>query len=215
MNAIFENLDLYWLGFSNTVRLLVVTMLIALPAGILLAAMRISPIAALRGVAIGYVELMRNTPLTLIFFFMAFVLPRLVGPVDFELAAVLSLTLYTSAFFAEAVRSGINAVPIGQAEAARSIGLGFSQSLGNVILPQAVRSVVPPIINVTIALTKNTSVAAGFFIVVLPNVFQRLTLQYAGEAIPIFIGVAVCYLIITVPLGQLGDRLEKRWRIAR
>jgi glutamate transport system permease protein len=197
------------------VRLLVVTMLIALPVGILLAAMRISPIAALRGVAIGYVELMRNTPLTLIFFFMAFVLPRLVGPVDFELAAVLSLTLYTSAFFAEAVRSGINAVPIGQAEAARSIGLGFSQSLGNVILPQAVRSVVPPIINVTIALTKNTSVAAGFFIVVLPNVFQRLTLQYAGEAIPIFIGVAVCYLIITVPLGQLGDRLEKRWRIAR
>ncbi len=105
--------------------------------------------------------------------------------------------------------------PIGQAEAARSIGLGFSQSLGNVILPQAVRSVVPPIINVTIALTKNTSVAAGFFIVVLPNVFQRLTLQYAGEAIPIFIGVALCYLIITVPLGQLGDRLEKRWRIAR
>ena len=81
--------------------------------------------------------------------------------------------------------------------------------------PQAVRSVVPPIINVTIALTKNTSVAAGFFIVVLPNVFQRLTLQYAGEAIPIFIGVALCYLIITVPLGQLGDRLEKRWRIAR
>ena len=215
MNAIFENLDLYWLGFSNTVRLLVITLVIALPAGIVLAGMRISPITALRGVAIVYVELMRNTPLTLIFFFMTFVLPRLVGSVDFEVAAILSLTLYTSAFFAEAVRSGINSVPIGQAEAARSIGLGFGQSLGNVILPQGVRSVVPPIINVTIALTKNTSVAAGFFIVVLPNVFQRLTLQYAGAAIPIFIGVALCYLIITVPLGQLGDRLEKRWRIAR
>ena len=214
-NAIFENLDLFWLGFSNTVRLLVITLLIALPVGVVLAGMRISPFTALRGVAIVYVEAMRNTPLTLIFFFMTFVLPRLVGPIDFDVAAILSLTLYTSAFFAEAVRSGINSVPIGQAEAARSIGLGFNQSLGSVILPQAVRSVVPPIINVTIALTKNTSVAAGFFIVVLPNVFQRLTLQYAGEAIPIFIGVALCYLIITVPLGQLGDRLEKRWRIAR
>ena len=192
-----------------------ITTLIALPAGVLLAAMRISPIAALRGVSITYVELLRNTPLTLVFFFMAFVLPRLIGKVDFEVGAVIALSLYTSAFFAEAVRSGINSVPLGQAEAARSVGLGFSQSLQSVILPQAVRAVVPPIINVTIALTKNTSVAAGFFIVVLPNVFQRLTNEYAGQAIPIFIGVALCYLVITVPLGQLGDRLERRWAVAR
>jgi glutamate transport system permease protein len=195
--------------------LLVITLLIALPAGILLAGMRISPIAALRGVSITYVELLRNTPLTLVFFFMAFVLPRLIGPIDFEVGAILALSLYTTAFFAEAVRSGINSVPLGQAEAARSIGLGFGQSLQTVILPQAVRAVVPPIINVTIALTKNTSVAAGFFVVVLPNVFQRLTNEYAGQAIPIFIGVAICYLIITVPLGQLGDRLERRWAVSR
>src|SRR6185436_5544219 len=97
--AIFENLDLYWLGFSNTVRLLVITTLIALPAGVLLAAMRISPIAALRGVSITYVELLRNTPLTLVFFFMAFVLPRLIGKVDFEVGAIIALSLYTSAFF--------------------------------------------------------------------------------------------------------------------
>jgi glutamate transport system permease protein len=215
VNAIGENLDLYWEGFSATLRLLALTTLIALPAGVLLAGMRVSPVAALRGIAIGYTELLRNTPLTLVFFFQAFVLPRLIGKVDFEVGAVLALSLYTTAFFAEAVRSGINAVPVGQAEAARAIGLTFGQTLGSVVLPQAVRTVVPPIINVIIALTKNTSVAAGFFVVVLPNVFQRLTNEYAGQAIQIFIGVAICYLIITVPLGQLGDRLEKRWVVAR
>jgi glutamate transport system permease protein len=215
VDAVFQNLDLYWQGFSATLRLLAITTLIALPAGVVLAGMRVSPVAALRGIATGYTEILRNTPLTLVFFFEAFVLPRLVGKVDFEAGAILALSLYTTAFFAEAVRSGINAVPVGQAEASRAIGLTFGQTLGHVVLPQAVRTVVPPIINVIIALTKNTSVAAGFFVVVLPNVFQRLTNDYAGQAIPIFIGVALCYLIITVPLGQLGDRLEKRWAVAR
>lgn len=215
MQAILENLDLYWQGMSMTLWLLGFSTLISLPLGIVLAAMRVSPVAALRGVAIGYTELMRNIPLTLIFFFTAFVLPRLVGRIDAQYGAVIALTVYTAAFFAEAIRSGINSVPVGQAEASRAVGLTFSQTLSSVILPQAVRSVVPPIINVVIALTKNTSVAAGFLVVVLPNVFQRLTNEYAGQAIPIFLGVAACYLIITIPLGQLGDRLEKRWVVSR
>ncbi len=210
MNAVTDNLGLFALGFGNTLMLLGGTLLFALPLGILIAAMRISPVGSLRATASVYTELLRNTPLTLVFFFMTFVLPRLGIIVDFVPAAIVALTLYTAPFFAEAIRSGINSVPLGQAEAARSIGLSFGQSVSLVILPQAIRSVVPPLINVTIALTKNTSVATGFFVFTLVSVLTRLIRSNPTELVIIFLGIAVCYLLITIPLGQLAERLEKR-----
>lgn len=215
MQALFENGGLWLEGLGSTALLVLLTTLIGLPLGAVLAGMRVSPVAALRVASAVYTELARNTPLTLIFFFFAFVLPRVGLTLDFFIGAVAALTFYTSAFFAEAVRSGINSVHVGQAEAARSIGLGFGQTMTLIVLPQAVRSVVPPIINVIIALTKNTSVAMAFFVFVLTSVAQRLANTYGDQALQIFVGIAFSYLIITVPLGQLADYLEKKWRVQR
>ena len=122
MQALLENWPLWLQGMGATLLLTAVVTLIGLPIGILLAGMRVSPVAALRVVAAVWTEVARNTPLTLVFFFTAFVLPKLGIILDFTLGAVIALTYYTSAFFGEAVRSGINSVPIGQAEASRSIG---------------------------------------------------------------------------------------------
>ena len=183
--------------------------------GTLVAALRISPVPALRGFATVYTEVLRNTPLTLVLFFCAFVLPQLGVRLDYMLAAIVGLTLYTSPFVAEAVRSGINGVPVGQAEAARAIGLRFGQTLGLVVLPQAIRMVIPPLINVLIALTKNTSVAAGFAVLELVAV-SRQVIQLNGDAtITILVAVAVFYLVITVPLGQAANALERRARVLR
>ena len=215
MQALLENWPLWLQGMGATLLLTAVTTLIGLPIGILLAGMRVSPVAALRILAAVWTEVARNTPLTLVFFFTAFVLPRLGLILDFQTGAIIALTYYTSAFFAEAVRSGINSVPIGQAEASRSIGLTFSQTMGLVVLPQAFRSVLPPLINVIIALVKNTSVAMGFFVFVLVSVAHRLSNTYGDQALQIFLGIALSYLILTVPLGQLVDHLERKWSVQR
>ncbi|WP_210508861.1 amino acid ABC transporter permease [Naasia sp. SYSU D00057] len=215
MGAIAANLDLFLLGFGNTLLMLGGTVLFALPLGILVAAMRISPFGSLRVTSAVYTELLRNTPLTLVFFFMAFVAPRLGIDIPFIPSAIVALTLYTSPFFAEAIRSGINSVPVGQAEAARSIGLGFGQTLALVVLPQAIRSVIPPLINVIIALTKNTSVATGFFVFTLVSVLTRLIRSNPGDLVALFLGIAACYLLITIPLGRIADRLERRVAVLR
>lgn len=215
MQALIENWPLWLQGMGATLGLTALTTLIGLPAGAVLAAMRVSPVAALRVLSAIYTEIARNTPLTLVFFFFAFVLPRIGATLDFFIGAVAALTFYTTAFFAEAIRSGINSVAVGQAEAARSIGLGFGQTMTEVVLPQAIRSVVPPVINVIIALVKNTSVAMGFFVFVLVSVAQRLSNVHGDQAFQIFIGIAFSYLILTVPLGQLADRLEAKWRVQR
>jgi glutamate transport system permease protein len=177
--------------------------------------MRISPVGSLRGFAAVYTELLRNTPLTLVLFFCAFVLPYLGVRLDFFVLAVIGLTAYTSPFVAEAIRSGVNGVPVGQAEAARSIGLDFRQTLGFVVLPQAVRMVVPPLINVLIALTKNTSVAGGFFVVELFASASVVINVRGDEVTAILLAVAVFYLVITVPLGVIAGRIEKRVAVLR
>nr|WP_194411827.1 amino acid ABC transporter permease [Microbacterium cremeum] len=202
-------------GFRVTLLLLVVSGVLSLILGTLIAAMRISPVAALRGFAAFWTEVARNTPLTLVFFFTAFVLPMLGMRAPYLLLAFVALTYYTSPFVAEALRSGINGVPIGQAEAARSIGLGFGQTVSLVVLPQAFRMTIPPLINVFIALTKNTSVAGGFFVVELFATTRQLANDNGNIVIPILLTAAVLYLVITVPLGFAAARLEKRWVVKR
>jgi glutamate transport system permease protein len=113
------------------------------------------------------------------------------------------------------VRSGINAVGVGQAEAARSIGLTFTQSLRLVVLPQAFRTVVPPLINVVIALTKNTSIAAAFGVAELTAVTTRLANANSNAVIAIFVGGAIGYLALTLPSGWLAGQLERRVLVAR
>ena len=215
MDAIAENFPDFVAAFLKTLQLLVVSGVGALVIGTLVAAMRISPVAALRGFATVYTEILRNTPLTLVLFFCAFVLPQLGTRLDYTVAATIGLMLYTSPFVAEAIRSGVNGVPVGQAEAARAIGLGFGQTVGLVVFPQAIRMVIPPLINVLIALTKNTSVAAGFSVLELVAV-SRQVIQLNGNAtITILLAVAAFYLLITVPLGQAAGYLERRVAVRR
>jgi len=215
VDAILDNLDAYRQGFVTTLALTVVSSVLALALGTLLAAMRVSPVPTLRAAGAAYVEVVRNTPLTVVFFFAVFVLPQLDIRMAFLQFAVIAVTVYHAAFFCEAVRSGVNAVGAGQAEAARSIGLTFTQSLRLVILPQAFRTVVPPLINVVIALTKNTSIAAAFGVVELTAVGTRLANANGDAVIAIFAGIAVCYLVLTLPSGWLAGQLERRVAVAR
>jgi len=215
VDAVVDNLDAYRQGFVTTLALTVLSSALALALGTLLAAMRVSPVPTLRGAGTAYVEIVRNTPLTVVFFFAVFVLPQLDIGLSFFAFAVIAVTVYHAAFFCEAVRSGINAVGVGQAEAARSIGLTFTQSLRLVILPQALRTVVPPLINVVIALTKNTSIAAAFGVVELTAVGTRLASANADAVLAVLAGVAVCYLVLTLPSGWLAGRLERRVAVAR
>jgi glutamate transport system permease protein len=215
MDAVLGNLGTYREGFVTTLELSVLSSALALVLGTLLAAMRVSPVPTLRAAGATYVELVRNTPLTVVFFFVVFVLPQLDILLPYFAFAVIALTVYHAAFFCEAVRSGINAVGVGQAEAARSIGLTFGQSLRLVVLPQAFRTVIPPLINVVIALIKNSSIAAAFGVVELTATGIRLANANGDAVIAILAGVAVCYLALTLPSGWLAGRLERRVAVAR
>lgn len=215
MQAIVDNLDLYWLGFRTTLSLTLISAAIALVVGTVLGAFRVSPSPPLRLFGATYVEIVRNTPLTLVFIFFVFVAPQLGLNVPFFTSAVLALSVYTAAFVCEAVRSGVNSVGVGQTEAARAIGLTFTGTLRLVILPQALRTVIPPLINIFIALTKNSSVAGGFFVAELFGVARRLANANPADVIAVLIGVGVCYLIITVPAGVLAGYVERKVAFAR
>jgi glutamate transport system permease protein len=184
--------------------------------GTVLVGMRVSPVPPLRGLATFYVEVFRNTPLTVVFFFLFFglVYIDLQFPTRF-VTAVAALSLYTAAFVCEALRSGINAVPPGQAEAARALGLDFGQALRTIVLPQAFRTVVPPLGNVWIALAKNTSIAAGFAVTDLTAALQRLANVNADQLLAVFAAVVLGYLAITLPSAWLIRLIENRVAIVR
>ncbi|WP_448640506.1 amino acid ABC transporter permease [Geodermatophilus sp. URMC 63] len=216
MQFISDNSDLLWSAFLTTLSLAVASGVCALVLGTVLAAMRVSPVPPLRGLATFYVEVFRNTPLTVVFFFLAFGIVQidLQFPSRF-LTAVAALSLYTAAFVCEALRSGINAVPPGQAEAARALGLTFGQSLRQIVLPQAFRTVVPPLGNVWIALAKNTSIAAGFAVTDLTAALQRLANANADQLLAVFGAVVLGYLVITLPSAWLIRAIENRVAIVR
>ena len=222
MDAVIENFGTFLNGFGRTLALLGIAGTGALVLGTVVAGMRISPVPPLRAVATVYTEVFRNIPLTLVLFGCAFVLPyigvRFPGldsqSTYFALACI-GLVAYTAPFIAEALRSGINGIPLGQAEAARAIGLTFGQSLSIVILPQAVRMVIPPIINVLIALTKNTSVAGGFFVVELIASSRSVINDRGDETIAILLAVAAFYLVVTLTLGRIAAVVERRVAVLR
>ena len=214
MDVLVDNWDLFSRGFLTTLQLLLLSGVLSLALGTLLAAMRVSPVPALRRTGAGYVTLLRNTPLTLVFFLVVFGFPALGIDISFFARAVVSLTAYTAAFICEAVRAGINTVSVGQAEAARALGMRFTQTLRHVVLPQAVRSVLPPLASVVIALAKNTTVAAGFSVLEAGAI--RAYLSERGESVVLgLLWVAAGFLLVVVPLALLQRRLESRWAVAR
>jgi glutamate transport system permease protein len=215
VDVIVDNLDVFRDGFLRTVSLTLLAAAGALLLGTLVAAMRVSPVPPLRWAAIGYVELVRNTPLTVVFTIVVFGLPKVDLTTSFFRFALIALSVYTSAFVAEAVRSGINSVATGQAEAARSVGMSFSQTLGLVVLPQAFRNIVPPLASIFIALLKNTSIAAAFGIAEATQNMQRLINNNGQAVITVILATAFGYVVLALGSGFLFSRLERALAVAR
>jgi len=216
MRVVVDHFDLYWHGFLKTLGICLWAGSGALVLGTLLAALRVSPIPPLRGTGTAYVTLVRNCPLTVVLFFIAFGLPEVGINQSYYRFAVAGLVVYTAAFVCEAVRSGINAVSTGQAEAARAIGLTFGQSLQFVVLPQALRSVVPPLGSVLIAMVKNSAIVGAFGVGgELYGVGASLTGAQGLAALPVLTGVVLGYLAITIPAGIGLQVLERKVAVAR
>ena len=215
MDTLLNNLDLFVGGFRTTLVVFAWSAVFALVLGTLVGAMRVSPVPPMRWVGTVYVNLVRNTPLTLIMFFFAFGYFKLGLPnVSYTTLAIFALGLYTATYIAETLRSGINTVPVGQAEAARAIGLTFGQNMSFILLPQAFRAVIPPMMSVFIALLKNTTVAAGFSVAEAGAI--RANLSERGEpAIIVLLWVALIFVLMVAVLSFVQRKLENRWKVAQ
>ena len=216
MNAVTDNLDLYWDGFLRSLGICLWGLVGSLVLGTLVATFRVSPVGPLRALGTAWVTLIRNCPLTVVLFFFAFGLPEVGLNGSYYAFGLGALVIYTSAFVCEALRSGINAVPAGQAEAARAIGLRFTQTLTQIVLPQAFRTSIPPVGSVLIAMFTNSAVVGAFGVGRdLFSVGESLTSAQGFAALPVLTGVAVGYLLITLPAGALLAVLERRMAIIR
>ena len=215
MQVLLDNLGTFGRGAWGTVVLFAWSAVGSLVLGTLLACLRVAPSAAMRAAGTAYVNVVRNTPLTLVMFFSVLALPQLqirFGDslnTQFRVFAVLALIAYTSCFVAEAIRSGINTVPVGQAEAARAIGLPFGQVLTLVVLPQAFRAVVPPMGNIFIALVKNTSVASAFSNYELISAMRNLIEQNGNAVISILVGITAAYVLLVAVVALAFNLLER------
>ncbi len=213
MEALTENWDLILKGFWETIKLLLVSGGIALVIGTLVGVARVSPVAILRSTAVGYVTLFRNTPLVVLIILTYYGLPEIGIDFGFFTMITMAMGVYTAAFVAECIRSGVNGIGLGQAEAARSIGMPFGLTMTQIILPQSFRLVVPPLASVFIALTKNTSLAAGFGIAEATFRSKGLFNDYATDRIEIFLGIALGYIILVELISFGANRLERRWAV--
>jgi glutamate transport system permease protein len=219
--AEYDVVEAFWM----TIKLTVTAALGALVIGTVVAIMRVAPVKVLRAVGVTYVTLVRNTPLTLIVFFCAFglyiTLGYRLGPQDSPIDVqnfrwgVVGLAIYHAAFAAEALRSGVNTVPQGQAEAARAIGLTFGASLTSVVLPQAFRGAIAPLGNVLIALTKNTTVVATIGVAEASYLMKGM-IEFRPDLIyVIFTIMATGFVILTLPVGLVFTTLSRRLAVRR
>jgi glutamate transport system permease protein len=210
-------------GFELTITLLVLAGIIATVVGTVLAGMRVSPVWPFRAFGTAYVNIFRNTPLVVLFILVVEGFPPIdirptldqLGLNTFEVLAVIALSIYTAAFVCEGVRSGVNTVDPGQAEAARSIGMTFGQTLRIIVLPQAFRSVIPPLASVYIALAKNTSVAAAFGVLEATARLKQMNERAIAPITVLFLGLAAGYIIIVWIIAAIAAVLERRLAVAR
>jgi putative glutamine transport system permease protein len=216
----FEFPELYFIGLWLTIQISILGLIGAMVLGTITALFRVGPIVPLRWIGAAYVEFFRNTPLVVHLFFLFLGLPALgirFSTDAFEnnfRAACIGMALYHGAYVAEIVRGGLIGVEKGQIEAARSLGLSYTQMLQNVQLPQTLRAVIPPLGNIAIALVKNTSLASTIGVAELlfaAEIVESRTFR-AEEA---FIAATLLYLLLTIPLGFLVNVLERRLVVAR
>ncbi|MER7168872.1 amino acid ABC transporter permease [Micromonospora sp. NPDC000207] len=216
------NFDAYLSGFLWILKLTGASAVLALVLGVFLAAMRVSPVPVLRGFGAAWVNIFRNTPLTLVIFFCYFGLFSTLGlrlSDDLNLnnywLGVVGLSVYTSAFVCEAIRSGVNTVPAGQAEAARAVGLSFAQTLRIVILPQAGRAVIAPLGSILIALCKNATIVGTIGLLESSNIMKDLINSNGDAVIPIFLVFAGTFAAFLIPTGYLFGWLANRLAVKR
>jgi glutamate transport system permease protein len=214
MHLVLKHIGVLVSGFGTTVELTLIGFCGAVLLGSVLAVFRVSPIAPLRAVGLTYVELFRNIPLLALLVLFVFGLPDIGITYSLFASSAICLALYSAAFVCETIRAGINTIPIGQAEAARAIGLTFTQSLRHVILPQAFRSMVQPLTNVFIGVALGSSLAAAVGVNELTGQTQVLDLNY-DEPVPTFILAGVGYVLITLTAGLISGRIEKWVRFRR
>jgi glutamate transport system permease protein len=222
MQALLDNRDLVLKAFWLIIKLTAVSGVIALVLGTVLAGMRVAPVPVLSAFGTAYVNIFRNTPLTLIIFFCYFGLYANLGITlsddlnrnNFWLGVV-GLSVYTAAFVCESLRSGIQTIPLGQAEAARAIGLTFIQNLRLIVLPQATRSVIAPLGSLLIALTKNATIAGTIGVAETASLMKDLINDNGDQTIAIFFGFAIGFLVLTLPMGYFFGWLSRKVAVLR
>lgn len=213
VTILFDHWDRYLAGFLNTIQVSVMALIGSFLLGAVIAIFRIAPIRPLNWFGAAYVEFIRNIPLLLVVFIFFLGLPSLGIPLDGFTAGTLGLTVYTASLIAESIRAGIQSIPTGQTEAARASGLSYIQTMLHIILPQAIKVVLPSIGNQFINLVKNSSILA---------VVAGMDLMYYADIInsdtflplTVYTFVALFYLVLTLPLSYAVLYMERRFNVS-
>lgn len=226
MEIFDEYRDEIFAAFITTIQLTVYSAVGALILGTVLAAMRLAPVPVMNWLGTAYVNVVRNTPLTLIILFCSFGVgqtlritlvnpdsPTSIADSNFRLA-VLGLTVYTASFVCETIRSGVNTVPLGQAEAARSLGFTFGQNLRYILLPQAFRAVIIPLGSVLIALIKNTTIASAIGVAEAALLMKEM-IENTAALLTVGSIMALGFILLTLPVGLFFGWLGKKLAVAR
>jgi glutamate transport system permease protein len=216
MDVIIEHFGLFADAWWHTVQICMIALVASMVLGVAVTVLRVSPIPALQRIAKTWVTVLMNCPLAVVLFFLAFGLPEIGINGSYFWFGTVGLSIYSSAFISEALRSGINAVPMGQAEAARSIGLGFSQASRLVIFPQALRSSIPPLTNALIAMLKNSAIVGAFGVGhELFSLLSRLTSAQGIPALPVILGVIAGYFLLILPIGFFLNQVQQKVAVLR
>jgi glutamate transport system permease protein len=214
ISILAENLSVLWHGVLVTLAITALAFVSAVVLGTVVAIFRVSPIPPLRLLGAVYVELFRNIPLLSLLILVAYGMPYVGISFSLFTTAVICLALVSGSFACETVRAGINGVSVGQAEAARAIGMTFSQSLATVILPQAFRTMVQPLVNIFIGVALGSSLAAAVSVGELTYQAQQVGNQTA-ESMLLFLISAVVYIVIALLGGGVGSVLERKLAVQR
>ncbi len=209
-------------GFWTNIKLAFWSSISAFTLGVILALFRISPVRSLSWLSAAFINLVRNIPLTvlvvmavLVFWGQLQISLHSDFNTNFFLLATIALSMYHAPFFAEAIRSGVNTVPLGQAEAARAIGLGFFSAARLIIIPQALRGAITPIGNTLIALIKNTTVAAAGSVLEASGVMRTMIEFNPNLMVAIFLIIAIGFSLIVIPVGLITTWLSEKLAVTR
>ncbi|MFX3633989.1 MAG: amino acid ABC transporter permease [Candidatus Pristimantibacillus sp.] len=208
-SILMEYKEEFWAGFLTTLQVSLLALVLSIVIGMIVAVMKISPIKLLKGIATVYIEFIQNTPLLIQMFFIYFGLPAIGIQLDPFVSGTLGLGIYSGAYIAEAIRAGIQAVSNGQVEAGRASGLSYLQTMRYIILPQAIKVVIPPLGNQFLNLVMGSAILGSL---------SGKDLMYYGDIISsdtfivfdVYIFVALFYLILTLPLSFLISYLERK-----